>query len=272
MRGKFDEMYAVRLPSDVLRFPPVSLYEKEIEIKTEYAHVKIENPLSVSAWRCLLALLRYGEVQGRDPTLGIRLSIDTYTLLAFLKTTDWTDLPATLKLLMECRYNIRYEKRRGGFVVAGHFEVESGGKTSVVFTAEFMRFLEEYASLWFYYAFAFFLRKPSAINLHAFLTANSKVSRMKLQTALERARINTGQLSKAKKYLQSALDELVEVGFLRGYSLEGDEVLFDRFSEQEIKARAIELQKRINEEIKAFIERFRRSVRESQRRRRKLRM
>jgi len=49
MRGKFDEKYAVELPADVLRFPPVSLHEKEICINTEYAQVKIENPLTISA-------------------------------------------------------------------------------------------------------------------------------------------------------------------------------------------------------------------------------
>jgi hypothetical protein len=63
MRGKFEEKYAVELPADVLRFPPVSLHEKEIWINTEYAQVKIENPLTISAWRCLLRLLRYGRAE-----------------------------------------------------------------------------------------------------------------------------------------------------------------------------------------------------------------
>jgi len=77
MRGKFDEKYAVELSADVLRFPPVSLHEKEILITTEYAQVKIENPLTITGWRVLLGLLRYGKAEKMDPTLGLRLSIKT---------------------------------------------------------------------------------------------------------------------------------------------------------------------------------------------------
>ena len=77
MKGKFEEKYAVELPADVLRFPPVSLHEKEIWLNTEHAQVKIENPLTISAWRVLLGLLRYGKEEKRDPTLGLRLSIKT---------------------------------------------------------------------------------------------------------------------------------------------------------------------------------------------------
>jgi hypothetical protein len=114
MRGKFDEKYAVELPADVLRFPPVSLHEKEILINTEYAQVKIENPLTITAWRVLLGLLRYGKAEKRDPTLGLRLSIETYRLLGLMKTADWKDLKETLKSLTECRYEIRYKR---GWVV-----------------------------------------------------------------------------------------------------------------------------------------------------------
>ncbi len=80
MRGKFDEKYAVELPADILRFPPVSLHEKEILITTEYAQVKIENPLTITAWRVLLGLLRYGKEEKRDPTMGLRVSIESSPL------------------------------------------------------------------------------------------------------------------------------------------------------------------------------------------------
>jgi hypothetical protein len=271
MRGKFDEKYAVELPADVLRFPPVSLHEKEIWLNTEYAQVKIENPLTITAWRVLLGLLRYGKAEKMDPTLGLRLSIETYRLLAFMRTTDWTDLTETLKSLTECRYDIHYQNQRkkAGFVIAGEFEIEKNGTTSVVLTASFMKFLEEYASLWYYYAFAFFLRRPSAINLHAFLTANSTINRVKIETAIERARISKINPSQAKKYLQMALNELVEVGFLKGYHFEGDVVVFERYPTEALRLRAIELQRQIEREVQEFIDKLRQAFRENKRKKRK---
>jgi hypothetical protein len=269
MRGKFDEKYAVELPADVLRFPPVSLHEKEIWITTEYAQVKIENPLTITAWRVLLGLLRYGKEEKRDPTLGLRVSIETYKLLGFMRTTDWKDLKETLKSLTECRYDIRYQRGSAGFVVAGEFEIEKDGRTYVVFTASFMKFLEDYASLWFYYPFAFFLRRPSAINLHAFLTANSTINRVKIETARERARISNVNPSQAKKYLQMALNELVEVGFLKGYRFEEDSIVLERYPIEVLKITAIELQRQLDKEVQEFIEKFRKAARENKRKRKK---
>jgi hypothetical protein len=269
MRGKFDEKYAVEVPADVLRFPPVSLHEKEIWINTEYAQVKIENPLTITAWRCLLGLLRYGKEEKRDPTMGLRVSIETYKLLGFMKNTNWKDLKETLKSLTECRYEIRYQRGWVVFVVSGGFEIEKDGRTSIVLTAEFMKFLEDYTSLWYYYPFAFFLRRPSAINLHAFLTANSTISRVKIETAIERARISKVNPTQAKKYLQMALNELVEVGFLKGYRFEEDVVVIERYPMEVLRIRAIELQRELDKEVQEFIERFRKAVRESKRKRKK---
>ncbi len=269
MRGKFDEKYAVELPADVLRFPPVSLHEKEIWLKTEYAQVKIENPLTITAWRVLLGLLRYGKEEKRDPTLGLKVSIETYRLLGFMKNTNWKDLKETLKSLTECRYEIRYQRGSAGFVVAGEFEIEKDGRTYVVLTASFMKFLEDYASLWFYYPFAFFLRKPSAINLHAFLTANSTISRVRIETAIERARISKVNITQAKKYLQMALNELVEVGFLKGFRFEEDVVVIERYPMEALRIRAIELQRQLDKEIQEFIDKLRQAFRESKRKKRK---
>jgi hypothetical protein len=269
MKGKFDEKYAVELPADVLRFPPVSLHEKEILTTTEYAQVKIENPLTITAWRCLLGLLRYGKEEKRDPTMGLRVSIETYKLLGFMKTADWKDLKETLKSLTECRYEIRYQRGSAGFVVAGEFEIEKDGRTYIVLTASFMKFLEDYASLWLYYPFAFFLRKPSAINLHAFLTANSTINRVRIETAIERARISKVNPTQAKKYLQMALNELVEVGFLKGYRFEEDVVVLERYSMEVLRIRAIELQRQLDKEVQEFVERFKKAVRESKRRRKR---
>uniref|UniRef100_A0A7C5X1A0 Uncharacterized protein n=1 Tax=Thermocrinis ruber TaxID=75906 RepID=A0A7C5X1A0_9AQUI len=267
MHGKFDEKYAVEMPADVLRFPPVSLHEKEILINTEYAQVRIENPLTISAWRCLLGLLRYGKAEKLDPTPGLRLSIETYRLLGLMKNTNWKDLGKTLKALKECRYDIRYQKESVGFVIAEGFEIEKDGRTSVVLTADFMKFLEEYASLRYYYAFAFFFRRPTAINLHAFLTANSTINRVKIETALERARITTSQPNKARNYLKMALNELVEVGFLKGYRFEEDTVILERYQTETLRIRAIELQRQLDKEVQKFIEEFRRAFRESKRKR-----
>jgi hypothetical protein len=269
MKGKFDEKYAVELPADILRFPPVSLHEKEIWITTDYAQVKIENPLTITAWRVLLGLLRYGKAEKMDPTSGLRVSIETYRLLGLMRNTNWKDLGETLKALTECRYDILYERKRVVFVVSGGFEIEKNGRTSVVLTADFMKFLEEYASLWYYYAFAFYLRKPSAINLHAFLTANSTINRVKIETARERARISNVNPSQAKKYLQMALNELVEVGFLKGYRLEGDLIVLERYPMEVLRIRAIELQRQLEKEVQEFIEEFRKASRESKRKRKK---
>jgi len=269
MRRKFDEKYAVELPADVLRFPPVSLHEKEILITTEYAQVKIENPLTITAWRVLLGLLRYGKEEKRDPTIGLRVSIETYKLLGLMKNTNWKDLKETLKSLTECRYEIRYKRGSAGFVVAGEYEIEKNGRTYVVLTASFMKFLEDYTSLWFYYPFAFFLRKPSAINLHAFLTANSTISRVRIETAIQRARISNVNPSQAKKYLQMALNELVEVGFLKGYKFEEDVIVLERYPMEVLRIRAIELQRQLDKEVQEFIEKLRRAFRESKRKKRR---
>ena len=269
MRRKFDEKYAVELPADVLRFPPVSLHEKEILITTEYAQVKIENPLTITAWRVLLGLLRYGKEEKRDPTMGLRVSIETYKLLGFMKNTNWKDLKETLKSLTECRYEIRYKRGWIVFVVSGGFEIEKDGRTYVGLTADFMKFLEDYTSLWFYYPFAFFLRRPSAINLHAFLSANSTINRVKIETARERARITTDQPSKVRAYLKMALNELVEVDFLKGYRFEEDVIVLERYPMEVLRIRAIELQRQLDKEIQEFIEDFRKASRESKRRRKK---
>jgi hypothetical protein len=231
--------------------------------------VKIENPLTITAWRCLLGLLRYGKEEKRDPTMGLRVSIETYKLLGFMKTADWKDLKETLKSLTECRYEIRYKRGWVVFVVSGGFEIEKDGRTSIVLTAEFMKFLEDYTSLWLYYPFAFFLRRPSAINLHAFLTANSTISRVKIETAIERARISKVNPTQAKKYLQMALNELVEVGFLKGYRFEEDVVVIERYPMEVLRIRAIELQRQLDKETQEFIERFRKAVRESKRKRKR---
>jgi hypothetical protein len=154
-------------------------------------------------------------------------------------------------------------------VVAGEFEIEKDGRTYVVLTASFMKFLEDYASLWLYYPFAFFLRKPSAINLHAFLSANSTINRVKIETARERARITTDQPNKVRTYLKMALNELVEVGFLKGYRFEEDVVVLERYPMEVLRIRAIELQRQLDKEVQEFIEKLRQAFRESKRKKRR---
>jgi hypothetical protein len=204
-----------------------------------------------------------------DSTPILRLSIETYKLIGFMKNTNWKDLRDALKSLTECKYDIRYQKESVRFVIAEGFEIEKDGRTSVVLTADFTKFIEEHTSLWYYYAFAFFLRRPSAINLHAFLTANSTINRLKIETALERARISKVNPSQAKKYLQMALNELVEVGFLKGYRFEGNIIILERYPLETLKIRAIELQRQLEREIQEFINKFKKAVRESKRKRKK---
>jgi hypothetical protein len=73
----------------------------------------------------------------------------------------------------------------------------------------------------------------------------------------------------AKKYLQMALNELVEIGFLKGYRFEGYVVVLERYPAEVLRIRAIELQRQIEKEVQEFIEKLRRAFRESKRKKRK---
>jgi len=117
-----------------------------------------------------------------------------------------------------------------------------------------------------------FLRRPSAINLHAFLTANSAINRVKIETAIQRARITTSQPNKAKTYLQMALNELVEVGFLKGYCFEGDVVVLERYPTEALRIRAIELQRKLEKKFRSSLKSSeRRSEKANEEGRRKIR-
>jgi hypothetical protein len=101
------------------------------------------------------------------------------------------------------------------------------------------------------------------------LTANSTISRVKIETAIERARITTDQPNKARNYLRMALNELVEVGFLKGYRFEEDVVVIERYPMEVLRIRTIELQRQLDKEIQEFIEKFRKASRESKRKRKR---
>ncbi len=66
-----------------------------------------------------------------------------------------------------------------------------------------------------------------------------------------------------------ALNELVEVGFLKGYRFEGDVVVLERYPMEVLRIRAIELQRQIDREVQEFIEKLRQAFRESKRKRRR---
>jgi hypothetical protein len=73
----------------------------------------------------------------------------------------------------------------------------------------------------------------------------------------------------AKKYLQMALNELVEVGFLKGYRFEGDVIVIERYPVEVLRIKAIELQRQIERDVQEFIEKLRQAFRESKRKKRK---
>jgi hypothetical protein len=58
-----------------------------------------------------------------------------------------------------------------------------------------------------------------------------------------------------------------EVGFLKGYRFEGDAVVIERYPTEALRIRAIEMQRKVEEEVQQFIEKFRKAVRESKQRR-----
>jgi len=66
-----------------------------------------------------------------------------------------------------------------------------------------------------------------------------------------------------------ALNELVEVGFLKGYRFEEDVIVLERYPMEVLRIRAIELQRQIEKEVQKFIDKFRQSFRESKRKKRK---
>jgi hypothetical protein len=66
-----------------------------------------------------------------------------------------------------------------------------------------------------------------------------------------------------------ALNELVEVGFLKGYRFEEDIIVLERYPMEVLKIRAIELQRQLDKETQEFIEKFRKAARESKRKRKK---
>jgi len=65
------------------------------------------------------------------------------------------------------------------------------------------------------------------------------------------------------------LNELVEVGFLKGYRFEEDVIVLERYPMEVLRIRAIELQRQIEKEVQKFIDKFRQSFRESKRKKRK---
>jgi len=66
-----------------------------------------------------------------------------------------------------------------------------------------------------------------------------------------------------------ALNELVEVGFLKGYRFEEDVIVLERYPMEVLRIRAIELQRQLDKEIQEFIEAFKKASRESKRKRKK---
>ena len=58
-----------------------------------------------------------------------------------------------------------------------------------------------------------------------------------------------------------------EVGLLKGYRFEEDVVVIERYPTEALRIRAIELQRKVEEEVQKFIEKFRKAVRESKQRR-----
>jgi hypothetical protein len=66
-----------------------------------------------------------------------------------------------------------------------------------------------------------------------------------------------------------ALNELIEVGFLKGYRFEEDVIVLERYPIEVLKTRAIELQRQLDKEVQEFIEEFRKASRESKRKRKR---
>lgn len=269
--GKGD--YSVELPDLFLRHPPVAEGDKVI-FRSDYLEICIDNPISAFAWKMLLTILKYGDVEKMDGEFGLKVSIDKEWFLALMETADYELLRENLKKLRECGYTIKFyengrKRKEVGFVLLSSYELFEEGRFYFWLDRHFIFFIQE-RPLWFYFVFAHFLKKPSAMNLHAFLSTNTSIREPSIQTLLERARITTKYEPMARKYLAGALDELVSVGFLKGYHIDtkAGKVILERYDKAVLQIKALELKNRLEQKARENLEKFRKIWRESKRRQR----
>lgn len=262
--------FALKIAQVVLRHPPISSQD-EIVYEDERYRIVIE-PVSELAWKLFLSVLALGRKldEGKRDVVYEVLADRLY---GALRTENMSALDRASQELIQCLYKIEDKVESSKYLVKfltfAKLSVQDG-KLVFYVSKSFEELREQ--GLWYYFVFSYALRSPSALNLHAFLSANTNLKNAKENTLLQRARITINHLSMARKYLTSALDELVSVGFLKGYHMEKQEggrvYVLDRPDTLTLKAKAQEWLRKLYETIEEFKERRRKTKRESARRKR----
>ncbi len=265
-----EEFYSVEMPDIVLRFPPVSSKDK-LEFDTGFARLTIYHPIDALAWKFFLLVLRYGSL-GRKEEKFVQVSIELLRLQSLLRTRNYKELIDSRVKLASCLYfaKLKTEKRDYQFNLLYSSEARLDDNLLIMWLDRRFVDLIEDRGLWFYFVFAHFLKRPSSLNLHAFLSANTTLNKPQIATLLERANINISYKPMARKHLELALGELVSIGFLKGFEIdtETEQVKLFRYDHTTLQARALELKRILERKAQEFLQKTREVKRESQRKRR----
>lgn len=263
-KGKF----AVKIVDVFLRYLPIA--KQKVFYDNEVWRVVVEKPIGVLAWRVILAILVFGEKEREV------YRVPAEKFYAFIRTTNKQAIRKALYELVQCEYVAENKKEEGmnyyvRFLIEPELREKNGMLTFKVHES-FGKLKED--GLWFYFPFVYFLRSQASLNLHAFLSANSSLRKARESTLIRRAELNNVKMSNRRIALKQALDELVRVGFLEGYEVQGkgEERIYilQRPDSSVLKARALERLSRFYEVVEVLKEKQKQRQKESMRRRREL--
>lgn len=269
MRGK--EAFSIRVAEVVLRHPPVS--KRDIHYEDERFVVQITSPVDPLAWKLFLMVLSLGRKVKEGGDVAV-YEVPEERLEGALGTENMSALEKATKELMQCLYRVEDKQTKKRYLVkfltfACLSPME--GMLSFHVARSFEELRQE--GLWYYFVFANFLRSQTALNLHAFLSANTTLVNVKEKTLISRGRLNATRPVDARIMLRKALEELVRVGFLRDYTeavKDGERVfVLQRPEPVFLRAKAQELLTKLYGKIEEFKEKRRQSAKESMRRKRK---
>lgn len=241
-------------PINLLAFnePPIAPYELVYEENGVKLKIK---PIGIYAWKLFLGILIFGEKESEG---FYRNKYHEEELRAFVGVEE--DLLKDLLLEVgRCCYEIEriyYIGRRKRidwtvktFIIAWKWWHKKG-----VLFLSFPSAFEPLRQAKHYLVFAHVLHSSIALNLHAFLTINNTLSEVKEEALLHTARVGfLNNREREREVLRQALDELVKVGFLKGWTekMENGEKVFTfyRPEDQELRAKAQEILQEIEPKV-----------------------
>ncbi len=163
--------FAVLVAEVVLRHPPVS--RKNILYEDELIKVEIISPVGELAWKVLLAVLSLGRKirEGEDIVV---YEVPEERFHGVLGTQNMNAIEKAVKELMQCLYKVEDKRSRTRYLMKFLTFAKlspSEGMLTFHLSKSFETLRQE--GLWYYFVFAHFLRSQTALNLHAFLSANA---------------------------------------------------------------------------------------------------